>query len=48
MDMKSRVSGANFSMGDKHAAIVRTVLMFILVTTVSISTVRLYNVYNIF
>lgn len=48
MDMKSRVSGANFSMGDKHAAIVGTVLMFILVTTVSISTVRLYNVYNIF
>lgn len=46
MNMKSRVSGVNFSIGDKHVAIVRTVLMFILVNTVSISTVRLYNVYG--
>lgn len=46
MDMKSRVSSVNFSIGDKHAAIVRTVLIFILVNTVSISTVRLYNVYG--
>lgn len=40
MDMKSRVSGVNFSIGDKH------VLMFLLVNTVSISTLRLYNVYG--
>lgn len=40
------VLGVDFSIGDKHAAIVRTVLMFIPVNIAFFSTARLYNVYG--